>query len=98
MDDSTIKEIIRIDLGVSVEAEDYDRLIDMMISRAKRAIEEEGITIQDNDEDGALVEQYAAWLLRKRKENAPFPRMLRYQLNNRLLSEKMKKSEETEGE
>lgn len=96
MDDTTIKEIIRIDLGVSVDTPDYDLLIDTMIKRAKRAIEEEGITIQDNDEDGALVEQYAAWMLRKRKENAPFPRMLRFQLNNRLLSEKMKKSEDTE--
>lgn len=96
MDDTTIKEIIRIDLGVSVDTPDYDRLIDTIIKRAKRAIEEEGIIIQDNDEDGALVEQYAAWMLRKRKENAPFPRMLRYQLNNRLLSEKMKKPEETE--
>lgn len=88
MDDVTIKKIVKIDLGLSVGA--YDDLIEPMIDRAKAAIEEEGITIKDNDEDGMLVEQYTAWLLRKRKENVPFPRMLRWQLNNRLLSEKMR--------
>ncbi len=36
-----------------------------------------------------LVEQYAAYLYRKRKdEKAAMPRMLRYMLNNRLFRQK----------
>lgn len=101
MDNATIKSILKIDLGISVEA--YDELIEPVIERTKEAIKEMGITIRDTDSDGMLVEQYAAWILRKRKENVPFPRMLRHQLNNRLLSEKMalqepETTEQTEGE
>lgn len=87
MNNSQIKTILKIDLGISVTA--WDAFIEPMIERAKKAIEEEGIHLQDTNEDGMLIEQYAAWLLRKRKENIPFPRMLRWQLNNRLLSERM---------
>ena len=40
-------------------------------------------------DDAVLVEMYAAYLYRRRREeNAAMPRMLRYALNNRLLSEK----------
>ncbi|MBR0127402.1 MAG: hypothetical protein IJL99_03990 [Firmicutes bacterium] len=92
MDNSTILTILKTDLQISVDA--YDDLLNNFILLAKKNIETEGITLTESAEDGMLVETYAAWLARKRKENVPMSRMLRYMLNNRLLSEKMKAEEE----
>ena len=92
MDNSTILTILKTDLQISVDA--YDDLLNKYILLAKKNIETEGITLTESAEDGMLVETYAAWLARKRKENVPMSRMLRYMLNNRLLSEKMKAEEE----
>lgn len=92
MDNSTILTILKTDLQISVDA--YDNLLENYIKLAKKAIETEGIILTESAEDGMLVETYAAWLARKRKENVPMSRMLRYMLNNRLLSEKMKAEED----
>lgn len=92
MDNSTILTILKTDLQISVDA--YDGLLNNYILLAKKNIETEGITLTESAEDGMLVETYAAWLARKRKENVPMSRMLRYMLNNRLLSEKMKTEED----
>lgn len=92
MNNSTILTILKTDLQISVDA--YDDLLNNYILLAKKNIETEGITLTESAEDGMLVETYAAWLARKRKENVPMSRMLRYMLNNRLLSEKMKAEEE----
>lgn len=88
MDNSTILTILKTDLQISVDA--YDNLLTNYIKLAKKAIEMEGIILTESAEDGMLVESYAAWLARKRKDNVPMSRMLRYMLNNRLLSQKMK--------
>ena len=49
----------------------------------------EGITINDSVDDDNLIVMYAAYLFRKRAEDtATMPRMLRYALNNRVISEK----------
>ncbi len=55
-------------------------------------IEREGITLNLNDiSDCMLVSMYSAWLYDKRKDGvAIMPRMIRYNLNNRLLEEKVK--------
>lgn len=88
MKDKEILAILKTDLQIA--ADQYDKYLKSLIHLAKEAITKEGITIQDDVEDGMLVEMYAAYLYRKRKENvAGMPRMLRYMLNNRLLSEKM---------
>ena len=92
MDNRTILTILKTDLQISVDA--YDDLLNKYILLAKKNIETEGITLTESAEDGMLVETYAAWLARKRKENVPMSRMLRYMLNNRLLSEKMKAEED----
>ena len=54
-------------------------------------IEREGITLNYSDiSDCLLVVMYAAWLYDKRKDGvAIMPRMLRYNLNNRLLQQKV---------
>lgn len=94
MENSTILTILKTDLQISVDA--YDNLLENYIKLAKKAIETEGIILTESAEDGMLVESYAAWLARKRKDNVPMSRMLRYMLNNRLLSEKMQSETEEE--
>lgn len=54
-------------------------------------IEREGITLNlDNIDDSLLITMYASWLYDKRKDGvAIMPRMLRYNLNNRLFNQKV---------
>lgn len=77
---------LKIDLQISTDAQ--DGYLEHLIELARRNIETEGITVQDDISDGMLVEMYAAHLYRTRRAPAPMPRMLRWALNNRLFSEK----------
>lgn len=97
MTDEDILEMLKTDLQISVMK--YDSYLTNIIKLAKAAIQKEGIVLNEsvgNDkkvsltiEDGMLVQMYAAYLYRKRREeNAAMPRMLRYALNNRLISQK----------
>lgn len=54
-------------------------------------IEREGITLDYEEiDDELLVVMYASWLYDKRKDGvAIMPRMLRYNLNNRLFAQKV---------
>lgn len=80
-------EILKMDLGISSSA--LDGYLSLLIRVASRYISKEGITLNDSEEDGMLVEMYAAWLYRKRREgNVPMPRMLRWNINNRLMAQK----------
>lgn len=67
------------------------------IDSAQEYIKREGITLQDTIGDATLQVMYAMWLYDKRKTTGSkytsyyiqnMPRMLRYNLNNRLLQEK----------
>lgn len=62
------------------------------INSAIQFILEEGITLDlDQDGDCTLVTMYASWLYDKRKDGvAIMPRMLRYNLNNKLFGQKVK--------
>lgn len=42
----------------------------------------------DTLDDAQLVVMYSAWIWRRRDTGEGMPRMLRYQLNNRVLGEK----------
>lgn len=97
MGDEDILEMLKTDLQISTTK--YDMFLTNIIKLAKAEIEEEGIVLKklvENGEDiglkiedGMLVQMYAAYLYRKRRgENVAMPRMLRYALNNRLLSQK----------
>lgn len=80
-----ILAILKVDLGVSSTS--LDTYLTSLIDASKQYISEEGITI--GDQDALLIEMYAAYLYRKRREqNTSMPRMLRWALNNRLFSEK----------
>lgn len=81
----------------------HDNFLEQLIEVAKAAIRREGIILKDDIEDMNLIVMYAAYLYRNRASDnrsveqyntAAFssqgmPRMLRYALNNRLLSQKM---------
>lgn len=86
MNEELLLQALRADLGVSSMAFS-DRLLSR-IRTAQQRIAEEGITLQDTEADCDLVVMYAAWLWRSRVTGDGMPRMLRYALNNRLLSQK----------
>lgn len=87
MDRESILKILKTDLEISGPSR--DEMLGNMIDLAKAAIEREGITLNDSVDDGMLIENYAAFLYRKRREDVvAMPRSLRYLLNNRLFSEK----------
>lgn len=87
MNDNDILTILKIDLQISSTA--LDEYLTQLIFASKKYIETEGISLNATTEDGMLVEMYAAYLYRKRRENqTEMPRFLRWALNNRLISEK----------
>lgn len=89
MDSKDILTILKTDLEISGDSR--DEMLNNMIELSKNAITREGITLNETVEDGMLVETYAAFLYRKRREDkVAMPRSLRFMLNNRLFSEKGK--------
>lgn len=85
-------DMLRTDLGITTNK--YDIRLYKLIESAQKMIETEGITIDDTDpQDQQLVVSYAAWMWRRRDTMEGMPRMLRWQLNNRLMSQKMKETE-----
>ena len=68
----------------------WDEYLTQLVEVAKREIEREGIELYTSDVDDVnLIVMYASYLYRKRNDDSPgMPRMLRYALNNRLLSQK----------
>lgn len=88
MSDADVLVPLKIDLDISTTAR--DGYLTQLIVTAKTDIERQGITLdQSSTSDGMLVEMYAAYLYRSRRDGKmPMPRMLRWALNNRLLQEK----------
>lgn len=86
MNTDTMLVALKVDLGITTTA--YDERLIQILNSATKYIETEGITLEDNIEDGNLVVMYASWLWQKRKENIGMPRMLRWAMNNRLFTEK----------
>lgn len=93
MTDETILTMLKANLQIMPVNTLQDEYLNSLITTAKQMITREGITLADTVEDGQLVVMYAAYLYRKRAEDAPImPRMLRYALNNRLFSQKVSAS------
>lgn len=87
MSNEDILTILKSD--IEVVGDKRNNFLLNLIELSKAEIAREGITLEDNIDDGMLIETYAAFLYRKRKgENFSMPRHLRYLLNNRLFSEK----------
>ena len=82
MNVSTLLSGLKIDLGITTTA--YDVRLTAYLTRALEEIEREGVTLSDSVSDQNLVINYAAWMWRKRDTGEGIPRMIRWQINNRL--------------
>lgn len=87
----TCLTMVKTDLGIKATA--YDTRLTQYVTTAKSAVEREGASLSDAVEDVQIVAMYAGWLWRKRDTGEGMPRALRWMLNNRILSEKMKESD-----
>lgn len=86
MTDADILVILKVDLQVSSTA--LDQYLLALIASARDYISTEGIVLDGSTSDAMIVEMYAAYLYRRRREeNVQMPRMLRWALNNRLFSD-----------
>lgn len=82
MDYTALLSGLKIDLGITTAA--YDARLSQYLERAGEEITREGVTLSDSASDQNLVINYAAWMWRKRDTGEGIPRMLRWQINNRL--------------
>lgn len=81
--EETIKlQMLKIDLGINTTA--YDSRLTQYLATAKAEIEREGVKLTNSAPDENLIIQYAAWMWRKRDTGEGIPRMIRWQINNRL--------------
>ena len=92
MDTAAILSSVKLDLQLIGNA--YDDFLLELIAQALEEIAAYGITlVQTSSRDAGLVRMYAAWLYRNRAATNPadsaMPRMLQFNLNNRLFGEKM---------
>lgn len=89
MTETQMLNMLKIDLGIV--ATDYDERLTALLQAAKTAIETEGITLDTEGDtvDADLVVRYAAWMWRKRDTAEGLPRMIRWQMNNKLFSQKL---------
>lgn len=89
MEVDTKLKILKMDLQIMTPK--LDEYLTFLLSTAADFIAREGIALgSESDADAMLEIMYAAWLYRKRKTGEPMPRALRYNLNNRLFSQKMR--------
>lgn len=90
MTDTDKLAMLKIDLGITKDH--YDERLRQYLEFATDEIKREGIKLlADNLSDDNLQIMYAAWMWRKRQDGDDMPRMLRRALNNRLMSQKMKR-------
>lgn len=84
-------QMLKVDLGISIESQVYDQRLSQYLESAKAEISREGYTYPETltVDDMQITVMYAAWMWRKRDGMDAMPRMLRYILNNRILSQKM---------
>lgn len=84
--------LLKADLGyLGPMPEQLESYLTALLATAADMIRREGVTLNTSLEDDAFVAAYAAWLYRKRASDGAqaMPRMLRWQLNVRLVGEKM---------
>lgn len=84
--------MLKVDLGIMTDA--YNGRLVQYLESAKRFIEEQGATLNLSVvSDCQLVVDYASWMWRRRDTHEGMPRMIRYALNNRIFSEKIREGE-----
>lgn len=89
MNQSEMLTALKTDLGITASV--YDTRLTQMLQNAQEQIKVEGANISPSTSfcDANLVIMYAAWMWRRRDTMIAMPRMLRWQLNNRIFSEKV---------
>ena len=87
MSNEQLLAMLKIDLGITASL--YDTRLSQYLETAQDEIEREGASLSPSDDvaDANLVIQYAAWMWRKRDTGEGMPRMIRWQINNRLFSD-----------
>lgn len=89
--------MLRTDLGI-MGTTAFDTRFGQLLDAADRCIRAEGATPDYSDiGDQELAVMYAGYLWRRRDSQSAMPRMLRAQLNNRVLAEKARGSVEPDG-
>lgn len=92
MEKSDLLTLLQADLDMltpgSIRENQLSQLIDAAISFINR--EGAAVAAPYSIEDGQLIVMYAAYLFRKRATDEPMPRMLRWALNNRIFSGKIR--------
>lgn len=87
---AAILAMLKVNLGIKSTAS-YDPRLTQIIRASAKLIEREGATLDYSAiEDMQIICSYAEWLWRKRDTGEGMPRMLRWILNNRIFSEKMR--------
>lgn len=87
MTEQEMLSALKIDLGYKTNA--YDERLKAYIKSAKVRIKKEGITLSCLDIDHCnVIIMYAAWMWRRRDTGEGMPRMLRYELNQMVFSQK----------
>lgn len=82
--------------NLQIAGSTWDDYLAQLLTAAQGAIATQGITLDlEKIDDCNLIVMYASYLYRKRADDNPsMPRMLRYELNNRLFSQKVAAEEE----
>lgn len=77
---------LKLDIPITTTA--YDNRLREYLRAAEAEITREGITLDpESMDDQNLVVMYAAHMWRKRDTGEGIPRMIRWQMNNRLFSQ-----------
>ena len=86
----TMLTMLKTDLGISSAQTAYNTRLEQLLTAAQDMIIKEGASDMDASDplDMQLIVMYAAWLWRRRDDMSGMPRMLRWSLNNRIMSEK----------
>ena len=86
MTDAEKVTMLKVDLGITTNA--YDERLENYLQTARKMIAREGVVLTSGEDETVddinLNIMYAAWLWRKRDTGEGMPRMLRWELNNRV--------------
>ena len=96
MTDQDLLTMLKVDLGFTSNGQTrIDTRLSQLLKAAEAEIIKEGATSLNKAQidDAQLIVMYAAWLWRRRDTQDGMPRMVRYQLNNRVFHDKMKVSD-----
>lgn len=86
---TSILNSLKVDIGI-LSTTAYDERLMEIIKSSYQMIIREGVATFNADslEDVQLLVMYSAWTWRRRDSGEGMPRMLRWALNNRIMSEK----------